>query len=220
MFKKISKMFISSMAILLATITMSSAVMAMGADLSRANVLEERMRIADQEFLINRHPLYAQKDSLIMSHGEHRSIEPRINPIWLFDEDRNTHNGSTISTTFSAIVQYNSLLWGNTVNGSSQALWHGHNPWHFDSLSLTTTIQVSGIGVSISAGTSGFNVTGSVVNRTATLASSIENNWRITQNYSNVVIDGVNLHMRMTASANFVFGWRNYFLNATDTTWF
>ena len=135
----------------------------------------------------------------------------------LYGYDEDYHNGSPLYAAFDASLDDNGF--GSSMNGQSRAFWSGANPYYCDEIVLETAVQLTGIGISVTVGSSGFDVSGGLTSKTLSMDDTIENDYRKYQNYSNVTFDGVDLYYRHTATAKFTFGVNTYYTNATDSVW-
>ncbi|OIQ73954.1 hypothetical protein GALL_444050 [mine drainage metagenome] len=73
----------------------------------------------------------------------------------------------------------------NVTSGSSYARWYGATPYNADSIGLSNSVWVGGLGVSISVGgSSGVGI--SVSNDTVTMSNSVANTWRNEHSFTNI----------------------------------
>lgn len=73
----------------------------------------------------------------------------------------------------------------NVTSGSSYSRWYGSTPYNADSIGLSNSVWVGGLGVSISVGGSS-GVGFSVSNDTVTMSNSVANNWRNEHAFTNI----------------------------------
>jgi hypothetical protein len=144
-------------------------------------------------------------------------MQARVGSYTLYGYGEDFHNGKALYSAFDASLTDNGF--GSYMDGQSRALWSGATPYNCDELMLETAIKLTGVGISVTAGSSGFDISGGLTSKTLSMSDTIEDNYQKIQNYTDVTFDGVDLFYRHTATARFTFGVNTYYTNATDSVW-
>ena len=157
----------------------------------------------------------AKKEEIIAL--ETMQIRPCAGTYHLSSSESDYYKNQEMYSSFYADLEDNFI--GSKMSGQSKAVWLGNNPFNADKISLSTEIKLTGIAISVSVGNDGFEVSGGSTSKTLNMFDSIEDNWRLYQNYSNVTFDGIDLYYRHSAIGKFEFGYEIYYLTATDSVW-
>lgn len=132
----------------------------------------------------------------------------------LGDTQEQLHNKSIMRSTFYADISDTGL--STRMDGQSKAAWLGATPTDADQIDLTTTVKITGIGITASQGNSNFTISGGLTSKTLAMTDTIKDDWRLIQDYYNINFDGIDLKYTHTASSKFTFGQNRYYIDASD----
>lgn len=104
------------------------------------------------------------------------------------------------------------------ISGHAYGIWDGMNPREADSMSFRNTIICTGVGLSADGGSSGWNISGGLSEKTYEKDLTCRKGHLLMHDFTGVTLGGNTLSVREISSCDFKFGSVTYTVEATDKT--